>query len=165
MSGQPTGEPGRRRPRAEGLLGGAAQPSPARPPRPASAAPRALRRAALVVGLETLGLAAVAVVLVVLVVAGNATDVTGALGEAVFVAIIAAALGVAGRGLWRGASWSRGPVVALQLFLAVIGFSFAFQGDQPAIGVPILVLVLAELYLLLTPEARLAFAEQHPGDR
>lgn len=165
VSGQPTGEPGRRRPRAEGLLGGAAQPSAPRPERPAEDTPSALRRAALVVAVESVGLAVVAVVLVVLTLTGDADGVGPALGLAVLVLLAAAALGAAARGLWRGASWSRGPVIALQLFLAVIGYSFAFSGDQPAVGVPILALVVVELYLLLTPEARLAFAEQHPRDR
>ena len=165
MSGQPTGEPGRRRPRAEGLLGGAAQPSSSRPQEQRAAAPGALRRAALVVAVESLGLAVVAVVLLVLLVVSDPDSVGRAVAEVVYVLAAALALGVAARGLWRGASWSRGPVVALQLFLAVVGYSFAFQGDQPAIGVPILVLVLVEFYLLLTPEARLAFAERHPHDR
>ena len=117
------------------------------------------------VAVESLGLAVVAVVLLVLLVVSDPDSVGRAVAEVVYVLAAALALGVAARGLWRGASWSRGPVVALQLFLAVVGYSFAFQGDQPAIGVPILVLVLVEFYLLLTPEARLAFAERHPHDR
>ena len=65
-------------------------------------------------------------------------------------------------GLWRVSSWARGPVVVLQLLLAVIGYSLAFQAERPLLGVPVLALVALEFYLLATPEARLAFLEREP---
>ena len=158
------GGPARRRPRAEGLLGAPVAAPPPRPARPTTAVPRAVRRAAGVVALESLLLAGVAVVVLVLTVTGSPSSVGRALAEVVYVGLAAALLAGAARGLWRGASWSRGPVVVLQLLLAVVGYEFAFPGQQPAVGLPVLVLVAAVLYLLLTPEARLAFAEQHPQD-
>ena len=36
----------------------------------------------------------------------------------------------------------------------------AFEAERPLIGVPILLLVATELYLLATPEARLAYLER-----
>jgi hypothetical protein len=112
------------------------------------------------VALEALALAVVAVVLLVLIVTSSPDSVPRAVAEVVYVLAGALALGAAARGLWRGAGWSRGPVVALQLLLAVVGWSYVSSGDRPAIGIPILVLVVVEFSLLLTPEARLAFADQ-----
>ena len=60
----------------------------------------------------------------------------------------------------RVSAWSRGPVVVLQLLLGLFGYSTAFPGGQPLLGIPLIVLAVAELYLLATPEARLAFYER-----
>ncbi len=75
-------------------------------------------------------------------------------------ALAAAALAAAAVGLRRLAGWSRGPIVAVQLFLGLLGFTAAFQAQQPLYGLPVLALVGATLYLLATPEARLAFLER-----
>ena len=160
MAAKSRGGSAPRRPRAEGLLGAPVDGPAPRPRRPASDVPGAVRRAALVVGLEALGLAVTAVVLLVLTVTGDPDSVGRAIATVVYVLLAAALLGGAALGLWRGAGWARGPVVALQVLLAVVGYSFAFPGEQPVVGVPILVLVAVEVYLLLTPEARLAFAER-----
>ena len=151
-------QPPRRR--SERLLGGAAEPSAARPPRPRGEAPRTLRWAAVVVGIEAAALALVALWLLYLVVSSTADSVAAALGEVVFVAAGAAVLAAAAAGLWRVAGWARGPVVVLQLLLAALAYTTAFDAGRPAIGLPVLVLVAAELYLLLTPEARLAYLER-----
>jgi hypothetical protein len=72
----------------------------------------------------------------------------------------AAVLGAAAVGLSRVASWARGPVIVLQLILAALGYTTAFEAERPLIGVPVLVLVAAVLYLLATPESRLAYLER-----
>jgi hypothetical protein len=110
-----------------------------------------------VVAVEALALAAVAVVLLFLTVTSSPDSVGRALAEVVYVGLAAALLGAAALGLWRVRGWARGPVVALQLLLAVLGYTLAFQADRPLLGVPVLVLVGVELYLLATPEARLAY--------
>jgi hypothetical protein len=116
-----------------------------------------VRWAALVVALEAVGAAAGAVVIGYLLVVSTAVSVRNAVAELVFAVLAAAALAACARGLWRVSGWSRGPVVALQLILALLGYTTAFQGNAPAVGIPMLVLAAAELYLLATPEARLAF--------
>jgi hypothetical protein len=83
-----------------------------------------------------------------------------ALAEVVIIALVAVGLAFAARGLWRVSSWARGPVVAAQIFFGLSGFVAAFEAERPAIGLPILVVVAAELYLLATPEARLAYLER-----
>ena len=158
VSGQQESVPGRRRPRAEGLLGGAAEPAAPRPER--ERAPGAVRRAALVVAVEAAALAAVAVVLLWLTVTSTPDSVGRALAEVVYVGLGALLLGAAARGLWRLAAWARGPVVALQLLLGVFGYVSAFEAGQPLVGVPVLALVAVELYLLATPEARLAYLDR-----
>jgi hypothetical protein len=157
---QPGARPRRERRLSERLLGGAAEPSAARPARAPSEAPPAVRRAALVVGLEAAALAAVAVWLLVLTFASTPDSVARAGAEIVFVGLLAGLLGTAAVGLWRVAGWARGPVVALQLFLALFGLYSTFEWNGPLVGIPVLVLAAVELYLLMTPEARLAFSRE-----
>lgn len=110
--------------------------------------------------MEAAALAVLAGVLLVLTVTGDPDSVGRALAEVVYVGLGAALLTGAAVGLWRVSGWARGPVVALQLLLGVFGYTTAFQAGQPLIGVPVLALVAVELYLLATPEARLAFFER-----
>ena len=153
----PPQSPGRR---ADRLFGAVAQPSAPRPARPGSEAPRSLRWAAVVVGIEAAALAFGALLLLYLVVSSSAESVAAALGEVVFVGAGAAVLAAAAVGLWRVAGWARGPVVVLQLLLAALAYTTAFDAGRPAIGLPVLVLVAAELYLLATPESRLAYSQR-----
>jgi hypothetical protein len=151
-------QPPRRR--SDRLLGAAAEPSAPRPERPRTEAPRSLRWAAVVVGIEAAALAVGALLLLYLVVTSTADSVSRALGEVVFVGAGAAVLAAAAVGLWRVASWARGPVVVLQLLLAALAYTTAFEAGRPAIGLPVLVLVAVELYLLATPASRLAYLER-----
>jgi hypothetical protein len=119
-----------------------------------------LRWAAVVVGVEAVALALVALWLLYLVITSTAASVGAALGEVVFVAAGSGVLAAAAVGLRRVAGWARGPVVVLQLLLAALAYTTAFDAGRPAIGLPVLVLVAAELYLLATPEARLAYLQR-----
>jgi hypothetical protein len=149
--------PDRRRPRAERLLGGAAEPSAPRPERAPSAAPVAVRRAALVVALEAVAATVLALLLLFLTLTSSPDSVGRALAEVVYVGLAAALLAGGAVGLWRVSGWARGPVIVLQLLIAVLGYTMAFQADRPLWGVPLLAAAAVELYLLATPEARLAF--------
>ncbi|MGY1672263.1 hypothetical protein [Geodermatophilus sp. SYSU D00710] len=156
-----TEEDATRRPtRAERLLGAAAQPSARPPRRPGPAAPPSVVRAALVAAVEAGLLLAGALALLWLTLTGEPDSVGRALAEVVYVAIFGVALAAAAAGLRRLAGWARGPVVVLQLLLGLFGYSTAFPGGQPLLGIPLIVLALAELYLLFTPEARLAFLDR-----
>jgi hypothetical protein len=154
---QPSGPPPRRG--LDRLFGAAAEPSAPRP-RPRTEAPRALRWAAVVVGIEAGAIALGAVALLYLTVTSDAASLSRAVAEVVLVAAGAAVLGAAAVGLWRVAGWARGPVIALQLLLAALAYTTAFEADQPLIGLPVLALVAVELYLLATPEARLAYLDR-----
>jgi hypothetical protein len=156
-----TDEDGSLRPsRAERLLGRAAQPSarPPRPPRPD--APPAVVRAALVVAVEAALLIGGALVILWLTLTSDPDSVGRALAEVVYVGIFGAVLAAAAVGLRRVSAWARGPVVVLQILLGLFGYSTAFPGGQPLLGIPLIALAVAELYFLATPEARLAFYER-----
>ena len=153
----PEGRPSRRG--MDRLFGPAAAPSAPKPRRKHPEAPRSLRWAAAVVGLEAALLALGAVVLLYLTFTSDADSVGRALAEVVLVAGGAALLVVTAVGLSRVARWARGPVIVFQLLLAALAYTTAFEAEQPAIGLPVLVLVGVELYLLATPEARLAYLE------
>jgi hypothetical protein len=146
--------------RAARLFGEAAEASAPKPVREDPAAPRSLRLAALVVGLEAVLIAVGALVLLWLTLTSTPDSVARAIAEVVAIAAGAAVLGAAAVGLARVASWARGPVIVLQLILAALGYTTAFEAERPLVGVPVLVLVAAVLYLLATPESRLAYLER-----
>jgi hypothetical protein len=142
------------------LFGAAAEPSAPRPARARTDAPRSLRWAAAVVGIEAAAVAVGALVLLYLTLTSTAASLSRALAEVVIVGGAAAVLGAAAVGLLRVAAWARGPVIALQLLLAALAYTTAFEAGRPLIGLPVLLLVAAELYLLATPEARLAYLDR-----
>lgn len=119
--------------------------------------PRSVRWAAVVVGIEAAGATVGALVLLYLTVTGTPQSRPRAVAEVVVAAAVAALFAAAARGIWRAAGWARSPVVVLQLLLGAVAYTAAFQAHQPLIGIPVLVLAAAELWLLATPAARLAF--------
>lgn len=153
----------RPRRRAERLFGAPAAETAPRPPRERIEAPRSVRLAAAVVGLEALAAAVAVVVLIWLTLTSN-SDIGSAVGLVVLAVLAAAALGFCAWGLWRVASWARGPVVALQLLIGLFGYAAAFQYGSKPIGLPLLVVAVVVLYLMLTPEARLAWFRRTGDD-
>lgn len=126
----------------------------AAPPREVS---RSLRWAALVVAVEALGALAGAGATVWFAVTGQVSSAKNAAGLVAVAVVGAALLGACAWGLWRVSSWARGPVVAFQLLLALLGYAAAFEYGARPVGIPLLVLAAAELYFLATPESRLAY--------
>jgi hypothetical protein len=112
------------------------------------------------VALQAAAVAAGAGIWLWLTLTSTPDSVGRALAEVVILALVAVGLAAAARGLARVAAWSRGPVIAAQVFFGLSGFVAAFEAERPLIGVPILALVATVLYLLATPEARLAFLER-----
>ncbi len=142
-------------------LFGSVTPAPApRPQQPRPVAPPSVRQAAVLVAVEAAGFLLLAAVLLWLTLTSDPDSVPRALAEVVLAGLAAALLGAAASGLRRLAGWARGPVVAVQILLAASGFVAAFQAGRPEIGVPVLALAAGVLYLLLTPEARLAYLDR-----
>ena len=160
MSEQSAERPQEPRRRAARLFGEAAEPSAPKPERAAPEAPRSLRGAAAVVGLEAALIAVGALTLLWLTLTSTPDSLPRAIAEVVAIGAGAAVLGFAALGLSRVAAWARGPVIVLQLILAALGYTTAFEAQRPIIGVPVLVMVAAVLYLLATPESRLAYLER-----
>ena len=142
------------------LFGEAAEPGAPRRERPRPEVPASLRRAALVVGVQAAAVAAGAGAWLWLTVTSTPDSVSRALAEVAILAGVAVGLGAAAVGLARAAGWARGPVVAAQVIFGLSGFVAAFEAQRPLIGLPVLALVAAVLYLLATPEARLAYLER-----
>jgi hypothetical protein len=143
--------------RADRLLGAAAEEAAPRPERVRREAPPALRWAAVLVGFEAAATGVFSFVWLWLTLTSDPESLPRALAEVVLIALVAVGLGLAAVALSRVAGWARGPVVAAQIFFGLSGFVAAFEADRPFIGVPILLLVAGVLYLLATPEARLAY--------
>ncbi|SOD93401.1 hypothetical protein SAMN06272739_0285 [Blastococcus haudaquaticus] len=122
--------------------------------------PPSLRWAAVVVGVEAAAIGVGAVAWLWLTLTSTPDSVGRAIAEVVIIALVAVGLAAAARGLARVAPWARGPVVAAQIFLGLSGFVAAFEAERPLIGLPILLVVATELYLLATPESRLAYVER-----
>jgi hypothetical protein len=154
QDGAPSPQPSRR---ADRLLGAAAEDSAQRRERERPDVPASLRWAAVLVGLEAAATAVLAVVWLWLIVTSTPGHLAAAIGEVVVIALVAVGLVAAGVGLSRVAGWARGAVVAAQIFFGLSGFVAAFEAERPLVGVPILVVVAGVLYLLATPESRLAY--------
>ena len=116
----------------------------------------AVRRAAVLVALEGVGLVGVGVVYAVAGLVGQPEDRVGTeLGAAIAVAVGLLLLLVA-RGLDRRQRWSRAPAITVQLFALPVGYGLA-QGRVWVAAAVVLVLAVAVLLTLASPGARLAF--------
>jgi hypothetical protein len=145
---------------ADRLLGAAAESPAARPARTRAEAPRTLRWAAVVVGVEAAAVAVGALAWLWLTLTSTPESLARALAEVVILALVATGLCAASVGLSRVSPWARAPVIAAQLFFGLSGFVAAFEAERPLIGAPILLVVAVELYLLATPESRLAYLKR-----
>lgn len=122
--------------------------------------PRSVRLAAAIAAIEGLGAISAGVFLLVKTVLER-PDSYGRAGFAVLAAGLGGLLLLRmGLGLTRLEGWVRAPLIVAQIVLWPVGYTLAFQAGLPWYGVPILVLGALELYLLLTPQARAAFADR-----
>jgi len=87
---------------------------------------------------------------------GEPFDRTATLLEAAFAIVVGGLLLVVARGLYRVDGWSRSPAVVVQLLALPVGYGLV-QGQVWWAAAPVLLLAGTALYLLATPEARLAF--------
>ena len=117
----------------------------------------AVRRAAVLVALEGVGLVGVGSVYAVAGVVGQPEDRVGAELGALIVAVVGLFLLVVARGLDRQRPWSRAPAVTVQLFALPVGYGLA-QGRVWAAAVVVVGLAVAVLLTLASSEARRAFA-------
>lgn len=120
--------------------------------------PTLLRRLALLLLLEGLGLLALGGVYAVVTVRQDAGDRRAALLAAAAAALAGAVLALLARAADRGRGWARSPAVVLNLVALPVGLSVLDAG-QWAAGFPVLLLAGSVLYLFATPQLRRVFRE------
>lgn len=129
-----------------------------------SGAPGQVLWAAAIVALEGVALVVLGPVLLIAGIVRSSADNLGRAWAEVGIAIAAGiVLLYLARALSRLATWSRGPIVVIQLLAAPVGYSLAIPSDQKQYGIPILVAVVTVLYLLFTTEARVALDQPDRG--
>ena len=115
-----------------------------------------MSRAALLVALEGVVLTLLGLGYGVAGLVGDPFDRAATLLEAAFTAVAGVLVLLVARGLRRVAGWARSPAVVVQLLALPVGVGLV-QGQVWYAAVPVLLLAGSVLYLLATPEARLAF--------
>ncbi|MDQ3716930.1 MAG: hypothetical protein M3381_13100 [Actinomycetota bacterium] len=121
-------------------------------------APTALLRAAAIVALEGIAVVALGPILAVGGILMSRPDSLSRAWAEVVIAIATGALILfLARGLSQVAGWSRAPVIVIQILAAPVGYSLAFPSGQPLYGIPVIAAAATVLYLLFTPESKLAF--------
>ncbi|MER6094896.1 hypothetical protein ABT154_03395 [Streptomyces sp. NPDC001728] len=133
--------------------------------RPA-ARPVRLAAAAVVAGVEALGLVAGGVYMMVHALTGTSEDLTGAATGAVTLVALGLIPLAAARGLWLCRSWSRGPAVITQILALPVAWQM-IQANSAMIpaGVVLGVLAVAGLVLLVNPATTEALGIRRPGQQ
>ena len=117
---------------------------------------RSVTRAAVLVAVEGVALTLLGLGYGAAGVLGDPFDRAATLLEAAFAVLVGVLVVLVARGLARTAGWARSPAVVLQLLALPVGVGLV-QGQVWYAAVPVLLLAGSVLYLLATPEARLAF--------
>jgi hypothetical protein len=122
----------------------------------AERAPRQIRLAGVLVGLQgLLGLGfAVALVVRALTVEGSGLLVRDIAGEAGYFVLIGAALVAVGLGLVAGRRWARTPAIVTQLLLLPVVYTLIGPSRQLLLGIVAGVFVVATFLLLISEASR-----------
>lgn len=123
--------------------------------------PVTVRWASLLTMIEAAALLGAAVALLLLTAVHTSTRLWAAFTVAGFALLGASVLLVCSRGLRRGRTSARIPVVLLQLLALPVGYSLGFQAHEYLYGVPIMAVALAVLGLLFTPSANTALGRMN----
>ncbi|WP_105975415.1 hypothetical protein [Streptomyces geranii] len=136
------------------------------PEAPESAGPRPLRLtlAAVLAGVEGLGLVVGGVFILVMGIAGDADDRQQAVTGGVTLIVLALLPLLAARGLLGRRSWSRGPAVITQIMALPVAYNL-LRADSMAIpgGIVLGVVAVTALVLLVNQETTRALGIRGPG--
>ncbi|MFE0642549.1 hypothetical protein ACFW2Y_13180 [Streptomyces sp. NPDC058877] len=126
--------------------------------------PTRLAAAAVVAGIEALGLLAGGAYMLVNSLTGTPEDLTGAVIGAVTLLALGLIPLAAARGLWTRRSWSRGPAVITQILALPVAWQM-LQANSALIpvGVVLAVLAVTGLVLLVSPATTEALGIRRPG--
>ena len=125
-------------------------------------APRAVRIAGLLVGVQGLATLAFAVAVLVQALGSAAKDAGNLYGEAGFFAILALAVLAVGAGLLLGQRWARTPAAIVQVLLIAVA-AYAVHSQFAVAAIVTIVVCAATIVLLFTAPAR-AWAVTDPSD-
>jgi hypothetical protein len=129
-----------------------AQPADPQPAGPVAVPPRALRVAAVLEGVEAVGMLVAAGFAAVATAAGKSYELSSGIALTLIAVATAALFAAFAVGLARSRPWTRTPVVMFQLAIGFWGV-FLLTGHKYAWGVPMLVLAAAILACVFTPAA------------
>lgn len=116
--------------------------------------PRNVRLAAGIVALQGTALAVAALYLLIRTLFGDALD-AGRGGFGGLLALLGAAVLLMGaRGLIRGSTAARTPIIVLEMLWLPVGYSLGIQAHRFGYGGPILISAIAVIVLLFSREAR-----------
>jgi hypothetical protein len=128
------------------------QPAKPQPSGPVAAPPRALRVAAVLEGVEAVGMLVAAGFAAVATVAGKSYELSSGIALTLIAVATAALFAAFAVGLARSRPWTRTPVVMFQLAIGFWGV-FLLTGHKYIWGVPMLLLAAAILACVFTPAA------------
>jgi hypothetical protein len=108
------------------------------------------RAAAVLVGLEAIGVLAIAVWQVAAVAGGDTDSAVSSIALLVLTVVGAVAVGAFAVGIWRGWSWGRsGGIVTQLLIMAVAVGAMTGAGADPLLGICLIVPALVVVVLLI----------------
>lgn len=119
--------------------------------------PRPVRGAALVTLVEAVALGGGGIYWLIRTLLDKPENFSASLAGAVFALLAALLLVRLAVGISRLEGWSRSPLVVLQILFLPVAYTLAFPAKLPLVGLPVLALCATVLYLIFTPEGRLAF--------
>jgi hypothetical protein len=129
-----------------------AQPAKTQAAEPAVARPRALRVAAVLQGVEAVGMLVAAGFAAVATASGKSYELSSGIALTLIAVATAGLFAAFATGLARARPWTRTPVVMFQLAIGFWGV-FLLTGHRYAWGVPMLVLAAAIVVAVFTPGA------------
>lgn len=115
--------------------------------------PRAVRAAAVLVGLEGAAAVVAAVAFVVRGFAGTDQRIVNGFGNAAWFGILGSAVLAAAWALWTGRRWGRGIAVFTQLLILPVTWYVGVGSHRWFYGIPVAAVALAALMLLFSPPA------------
>lgn len=129
-----------------------AKPANAQPAEPAAALPRALRVAAVLQGVEAVGMLVAAGFAAVATASGKSYELSSGIALTLIAVATAGLFAALAAGLARARPWTRTPVIMFQLAIGFWGV-FLLTGHRSEWGVPMLLFAAAIVVAVLTPGA------------
>ncbi|MCT2586280.1 hypothetical protein [Actinophytocola gossypii] len=121
----------------------------------ASDAPRTVRAAGVLVGLQGLAGLVFAAALLIRALDGASTEGNNVFGEAGYFVVLGGGVVAVGVALVLGKHWARSPAVVVELLLLGVAWYAAGPSGRPEYGVPIGLLCALVLYLLFAGPSRM----------